>query len=48
LQNRIDFQTRMQQFFDYYLKDAPMPRWMQRGVPPLEKGILQGLETGKE
>jgi dipeptidyl aminopeptidase/acylaminoacyl peptidase len=45
LQNRIDFQTRMQQFFDYYLKDAPMPRWMQRGVPPLEKGILQGLET---
>jgi len=48
LQNRIDFQTRMQQFFDFYLKDAPMPRWMKRGVPPLEKGILQGLETEKE
>jgi dipeptidyl aminopeptidase/acylaminoacyl peptidase len=47
LQNRIDFQTRMQQYFDYYLKDAPMPRWMQRGVPALEKGILQGLEDGK-
>ena len=47
LQNRLDFQTRMQQYFDYYLKDAPMPRWMERGVPAIEKGILQGLETGK-
>ncbi len=47
LQNRLDFQTRMQQYFDYYLKDGPMPRWMERGVPAMEKGILQGLETGK-
>ncbi|MBL7826243.1 MAG: S9 family peptidase [Saprospiraceae bacterium] len=47
LQNRIDFQTRMMQFFDHYLMKAPMPRWMQRGVPPLEKGILQGLEDGE-
>jgi dienelactone hydrolase len=45
LQNRIDFQTRLQQFLDHYLMGAPMPRWMQRGVPPLEKGILQGLEV---
>jgi len=44
LQNRIDFQTRMQQFFDHFLQNAPEPRWMQRGVPPVEKGILQGLE----
>jgi dipeptidyl aminopeptidase/acylaminoacyl peptidase len=48
LQNRIDFQTRMLQFFDHYLMNAPQPRWMQRGVPAVEKGILQGLETGKE
>jgi dipeptidyl aminopeptidase/acylaminoacyl peptidase len=48
LQNRLDFQTRMQQFFDYYLKDAPMPRWMQRGVPAMEKGILQGLELERK
>jgi dipeptidyl aminopeptidase/acylaminoacyl peptidase len=47
LQNRLDFQLRMQQYFDYYLKDAPMPRWMERGVSAMEKGILQGLETGK-
>ncbi len=43
-ENRIDFQTRMMQFFDHYLKDAPMPRWMERGVPAIEKGIYQGLE----
>jgi dipeptidyl aminopeptidase/acylaminoacyl peptidase len=41
-QNRLDFNIRMQQFFDHYLLDAPMPTWMQRGVPALEKGILQG------
>ncbi len=45
LQNRIDFQQRMQQFFDHYLMGAAAPRWMKRGVPALEKGILQGLET---
>lgn len=44
LQNRKDFNIRMQQYFDYYLMDAPMPVWMQRGVPALEKGIQQGLE----
>jgi dipeptidyl aminopeptidase/acylaminoacyl peptidase len=43
-QNRIDFQTRMRQFFDHYLKDAPLPSWMDRGVPAIEKGIHQGLE----
>jgi dipeptidyl aminopeptidase/acylaminoacyl peptidase len=43
-ENRIDFQTRMMQFFDHYLRDAPMPRWMERGVPAIEKGIYQGLE----
>jgi dipeptidyl aminopeptidase/acylaminoacyl peptidase len=45
LQNRIDFQQRMQQFFDHYLMGTPAPRWMKRGVPAVEKGILQGLET---
>lgn len=43
-QNKVDFQTRMQQFFDYYLMDGPMPKWMQQGVSPLEKGILQKLD----
>jgi dipeptidyl aminopeptidase/acylaminoacyl peptidase len=42
LQNRIDFQRRMQQFFDHYLLGATAPSWMKRGVSPMEKGILQG------
>ena len=48
LQNRKDFNIRMAQFFDYYLKDAPQPVWMKRGVPAIEKGINQGLELIKE
>jgi len=44
MQNRKDFNIRMQQFFDYYLKGAPMPVWMKRGVPAIEKGINQGYE----
>ncbi|GGD50437.1 alpha/beta hydrolase family protein [Muriicola marianensis] len=44
LPNRKDFNTRMAQFFDYYLKDEPKPVWMEKGVPPMEKGINQGLE----
>jgi dipeptidyl aminopeptidase/acylaminoacyl peptidase len=43
-ENRIDFQKRMMQFFDHYLKDAPMPSWMNRGVPAIEKGIRQGIQ----
>lgn len=43
-QNRKDFNVRMAQFFDYYLKGAPKPVWMERGVPAIEKGINQGLE----
>jgi len=41
-QNRRDFNLRMAQFFDYYLKDAPMPVWMERGVPAAEIGVNQG------
>ncbi|MDO1501903.1 prolyl oligopeptidase family serine peptidase [Winogradskyella maritima] len=44
MQNRKDFNIRMQQYFDYYLKGAPMPVWMKRGVPAIEKGINQGYE----
>lgn len=44
MQNRKDFNIRMAQFFDYYLKGAQKPVWMQRGVPAIEKGINQGYE----
>lgn len=41
-QDRTDLTKRMMQYFDHYLKDAPMPEWMKRGVPAIEKGIKQG------
>ena len=43
--NRADFQRRMEQFFDHYLMDGPLPVWMERGVAPIERGINQGLEA---
>jgi len=46
-QNRKDFNIRMAQFFDHYLKGAPKPVWMERGVPAMEKGINQGYELLK-
>ncbi|MFS4417593.1 alpha/beta hydrolase family protein [Maribacter sp. 2307ULW6-5] len=44
MQNRVDFSIRMAQFFDHYLKGEPKPVWMEKGVPPLQKGIEQGYE----
>ena len=42
--NRRDFATRMQQFFDHYLLDAPEPEWMAVGVSAVDKGKKLGLE----
>jgi dipeptidyl aminopeptidase/acylaminoacyl peptidase len=42
--NMKDLSIRMQQFFDHYLKGAPMPRWMKEGVPAIEKTINMGYE----
>ena len=36
-ENRIDFQRRLRQFFEHYLRDEPAPRWMVEGVTYLEK-----------
>jgi dipeptidyl aminopeptidase/acylaminoacyl peptidase len=41
--NRKDIQIREQQFFDHYLKGAPMPIWMSKGVPAIMKGRDLGL-----
>jgi dipeptidyl aminopeptidase/acylaminoacyl peptidase len=38
-ENQKDFQIRMKQFFDHYLKGAPAPLWMTEGVPQLRKGL---------
>ncbi len=47
-QNRKDFAIRMYQFFDHYLKDAPIPEWMRKGVPMIEKGVNKGLTLMSE
>lgn len=35
---RMDWDKRMYQFFDYYLKDTAAPRWMVEGISIKEKG----------
>lgn len=42
--NTKDLSIRLQQFFDHYLKGAPMPVWMKTGVPATEKGRNYGLD----
>ncbi|HUF49314.1 MAG TPA: prolyl oligopeptidase family serine peptidase [Longimicrobiales bacterium] len=42
--NRKDWTTRMQQFFDHYLMDAPPPVWLEHGVPAVDKGKNLGLD----
>lgn len=42
--NRKDIQIRQQQFFDHYLKGAPAPVWLSKGVPATEKGKNWGFD----
>ncbi|MEJ7667070.1 MAG: prolyl oligopeptidase family serine peptidase [Hymenobacter sp.] len=44
-ENRKDISIRELQFFDHYLKGAPAPVWLEKGVPAVEKGRSWGLET---
>jgi len=37
-ENQKDFQVRMKQFFDHYLKGTPEPEWMANGLPQVRKG----------
>ncbi len=37
MENRVDFQYRMRQFFDHYLKGASAPKWMTDGVSQVDK-----------
>lgn len=40
--NRMDFQRRMFQFFNHYLKNQKMPKWMSEGVPAVEQPFELG------
>ncbi|SHL88404.1 prolyl oligopeptidase family serine peptidase [Mucilaginibacter sp. OK098] len=46
-QNRKDISIREQQFFDHFLKGAPMPVWLDKGVPAIDKGKDWGFELEK-
>ena len=35
--NQKDYTCRMQQFFDHFLKGAPKPEWMEKGIPYLQR-----------
>jgi len=35
--NQKDYTRRLQEYFDHFLKGAPAPDWMERGVPFLER-----------
>jgi dipeptidyl aminopeptidase/acylaminoacyl peptidase len=43
-QNRKDITIREMQFFDHYLKGKPMPVWLDKGVPAVDKGKDWGFE----
>lgn len=45
--NMMDLDKRMMQFFDHYLKDAPAPEWMTKGVPAVDKGKVNGFALEK-
>lgn len=40
--NKKDLSIRKMQFFDHYLKGAPMPSWMKYGIPQVDKGKKDG------
>jgi dipeptidyl aminopeptidase/acylaminoacyl peptidase len=48
LERQKDYAIRMTQFFNHYLKGAPAPKWMTRGIPASLKGIEDGLELDVE
>ena len=42
LANKADFQRRMFQFFNHFLKGEAMPKWMSEGVPAVEQPFELG------
>jgi dipeptidyl aminopeptidase/acylaminoacyl peptidase len=43
--NQKDYAMRLQQFFDYYLKGAPKPAWMETGIPFIQKQPLSAIDS---
>ncbi|MEG0499501.1 MAG: prolyl oligopeptidase family serine peptidase [Rikenellaceae bacterium] len=47
IEAKADWTKRMRQFFDYYLNDTPMPRWLAEGININERGYDQKLDLLK-
>jgi dipeptidyl aminopeptidase/acylaminoacyl peptidase len=45
--NKRDWNIRLQQFFDHYLKGEPAPVWLAEGIPAVKKGRTLGLEPAE-
>jgi hypothetical protein len=37
-ENQKHWTVHLAEYFDHYFKDGPLPEWMEKGVPYLEKG----------
>ncbi|MEG1898684.1 MAG: prolyl oligopeptidase family serine peptidase [Bacteroidales bacterium] len=46
--NSKDLSIRLAQFFDHYLKGAPMPEWMKNGRPAVKKDFDLGYDLVEE
>lgn len=42
--DRVDLSIRMMQFFDHFLKGAPEPEWLAKGLPAIEKSKNNGYK----
>ena len=47
IRDKHDFQIRLAQFFDHFLKGKAMPKWMADGIPAVDKGLELGYELVK-
>lgn len=47
-QNVKDWNIRMEQYFDHYLKGEPAPVWMEEGIPALIKGKDLGYSSSED
>jgi dienelactone hydrolase len=45
--SKSDYARRMQQFLDHFLMDAPLPRWLARGIPATKRGEERGFEAAE-
>lgn len=42
--NRLDYDIRLMQFFDHFLKGKPAPVWMEEGIPAVKRERMDGYD----